>query len=109
MIYTFKCKATGDVQMTGPVASRLLGFIGKPATGQGILQPGELLAAIQALDRAVINEASSLSGVMARAASVETDADDDDANAVGLRQQAWPLIKMMKDARTANAVIVWGV
>jgi hypothetical protein len=108
MIYKFKCKVAGDVLMTGPVGDHLLQIIGKPAAAQGILQPGDLPAAMQALHQAAAAEGDS------HVADVKTDASagaagTDDADTVTLRQHVWPLIEMMKQAHAADEPIVWGV
>lgn len=63
MIYRFKCKATGDLLMAGPVGDRMLSVVGKPIAAQGILQPGDMLSDIRALELAVADEESTLSGV----------------------------------------------
>jgi len=107
MIYKFKCKATGDVLVTGPVGARMLHIVGKPVAAQGILQPGDMLSAIRALELAVADDESRLVEVKGNSA-MEDDAAED-ADKVTLRQHAWPLIEMLKRALAANEVIVWGV
>ena len=107
MIYKFNCKTTGDLRMTGPVGDRMLHIMGKPVAAQGILQPGDMLSDIQALELAVADDESRLSGAKGNAAL--KDEAGDDADAVTLRQHAWPLIEMLKQAQAANEVIVWGV
>lgn len=107
MIYKFKCKATGDLLMAGPVGDRLLRIVGKPVAAQGILQPGDMLSALRALDLAVAEDESRLSDVKGRSDLDEEAAED--ADAVTLRQHAWPLIEMLKQAHVAGEVIVWGV
>lgn len=106
MIYKFKSKAAGDVIMMGPTGDKVLGLIGKSASTQGIIEPAQMPAAIQALAAAV--EADDA----ARAAG--GDADDASAGGasrekVSLRQRAWPLVDMMKRAHAADAPITWGV
>jgi hypothetical protein len=107
MIYKFKCKATGDLLMAGPVGDRMLGILGKPVAAQGILQPADMLAAIRALELAVAEDGSRLFDVEGNPA-VEDEAAGA-ADAVTLRQHAWPLIEMLKQAQVAGEVIVWGV
>ncbi len=109
MIYRFQCKAAGDVLMTGPVGERLLGIVGKPVAPQGILQPGDLASAIDALQRAVAEDETRLSALQSKSAVVDSIDADAQAEAVSLRQHAWPLIEMMKQAQSANEAIVWGV
>ncbi len=107
MIYRFKCKATGDLLMAGPVGDRMLSILGKPVADQGILQPGDMLSDIRDLESAVADDESRSPGVRGiRASDDEAGADADE---VTLRQHAWPLLEMLKRAQAANEVIVWGV
>jgi len=107
MIYKFKCKATGDLLMVGPVGDRMLGIVGTPVAAQGILQPGDMLAAIRALELAVAEDESRRSDVKGDSAAEDEVAQE--ADTVTLRQHAWPLIEMLKQAQAADEVIVWGV
>jgi hypothetical protein len=109
MIYTFKCKSTGDVLMNGPVADQLLRIVGKPPAAKGILQPGDLLQDIQAVERAVAEDEARLSALKAASPGKPATGDDAEAEAVTLRQHAWPLVEMMKQAQAAGDAIVWGV
>jgi hypothetical protein len=99
MIYKFKSRATGDLIMTQPVGERVLGLIGKGLTPQGIIEVGQMPAAIGALESAVASEAPR-------------GADDDDgagkADRVSLRQRVWPMVEMMKRAMAEDAPITWG-
>ncbi|MBC7469252.1 MAG: DUF1840 domain-containing protein [Ramlibacter sp.] len=107
MIYKFKCKATGNVLMAGPVGDRMLRILGKPLAEQGILQPTDMLSDIRALELAVAEDESRLSDVKGNPPL--EDETGEDADAVTLRQHAWPLIEMLKEAQATNEVIVWGV
>lgn len=107
MIYKFKCKSTGDVLMAGPVGDRMLGIVGKSAAAQGILQPGDMLSDIRALELAVADDEPRLSDVKGNPPLEDEAAEY--ADAVTLRQHAWPLIEMLRQAQAANEVIVWGV
>jgi hypothetical protein len=112
MIYKFKSKAAGDVIMLQPTGDKVLGLIGKDVTPQGIIEPAQMPAAIQALADAVAADdaarARSASGGEGR------DAGDDEPAASGrdkvsLRQRVWPLVEMMKRAQAAGEPITWGV
>ncbi|MGM9487151.1 DUF1840 domain-containing protein [Ideonella sp. YS5] len=112
MIYKFKSKAAGDVIMLQPTGDRVLGLIGKDVTPQGIIEPAQMPAAIQALADAVAADDAARSR---RASGEEArEAGEDDAAAgshdkVSLRQRVWPLVEMMKRAQAANEPITWGV
>ncbi|MET0334432.1 MAG: DUF1840 domain-containing protein [Rhizobacter sp.] len=104
MIYKFKSKAAGDVIMMGPGGDQVLRLIGKEPAAKGIIEPGQMAAAISALEQAVAAD---------EAARKDNTQDDDSkvpkGDGVSLRQRAWPLVEMMKRAQSANENIVWGV
>ncbi|HJV69682.1 DUF1840 domain-containing protein [Ideonella sp.] len=111
MIYKFKSKAAGDVIMLGPTGDKVLALIGKDVTPKGIIEPGQMAAAIQALaDAIAVDDAAR-----ARAAAGEQPGPEGDEAAAGardkisLRQRAWPLVEMMKRAIAADEPITWGV
>ncbi|XHS77096.1 DUF1840 domain-containing protein [Burkholderiaceae bacterium UC74_6] len=105
MLYKFKCQATGEIMMTSRVGGHLLRVMGKAVDHPGILLSQEISPAIQALETAVREEQAHLGrgpGITTFRASAAPDE-------VTLRQSAWPLIEMMKRARTEGQAIVWGV
>jgi len=109
MMYTFKCKAAGNVTMTQADSEQLLQIIGKTPAAEGIIEVGAVNAAIQALDNAVEKEESGRRHQAAKqdvAQSRDTPAED---QVVELHQRIWPLVEMLKRARDEREVIVWGV
>ncbi len=98
MIYKFKSAATGDVIMLGPHGDQLLRLLGREPALKGIIEPGQMAAAVQALQAAIVN---------AEAAPAEPDEDRKDA--VVLRQRLWPMIEMLRRAQRADEPVVWGV
>lgn len=121
MLYEFKCRATGAVVMTQPVAERLLTIIGKTPAPKGIVLPDQMPAAIAALEAAIADERSRASAHEAddrqadRRGGAEDAADDradDEASrqaAVTLAQRAWPMLEMLRAAHAAEREITWGV
>ena len=99
MMYKFKSKATGDLIMTQPVAERVLSLIGKQATPQGIIDVGQLAAAMSALESAVAAESPAPAGA---------DDASPKADRVSLRQRVWPMVEMMKRALAEKQPITWG-
>ena len=99
MIYKFKSRATGDLIMTQPVAERVLALIGKDRTPQGIIEVGQMPAAIAALESAVAAEAPQGAGDDGGAAK---------ADRVSLRQRVWPMVEMMKRTLAEDQPITWG-
>ena len=107
MIYKFKSKAAGDVIMTGPAGDDVLRLIGKAAGAQGIIESGNMAAAIAALEQAVAadEKAREQADSEAKAEGKKPGAHE----GVSLRQRAWPLVEMMKRSMAEQADIVWGV
>ena len=101
MIYKFKSKAAGDVIMLKPNGDHVLRIIGKEPGPRGIITLAEMPAAIAALETAIHREAHPQAK------------DDDDVppaeERVSLKQRAWPLVEMLKEAQAGQADIVWGV
>lgn len=107
MLYKFKSKATGDLIMLEPNGRRVLQVIGKDAGPKGIVQAGEMPAAIAALEAEIAREEEEQKRVIDEAkAKGEVPPTFD---SVSLRQRAVPFIDMLKRASAAGADVVWGV
>lgn len=107
MLYKFKSKATGDLIMLEPNGRRVLQAIGKDAGPQGIIQPGEMAAAIARLEAAIAQEESEQEAAVEEAkARGEVPPKFD---AVSLRQRAVPFIDMLRRAEREKKEVVWGV
>jgi len=105
MLYKFKSRDSGDVIMMQASAQRVLEAIGKPADPQGIIEPGQLPAAIAALHRAIDEDEA------ARARAREEAGDDHrkvSGDAISLKTRAWPLIEMMERAAKHEQPVIWG-
>lgn len=107
MIYRFQSKAAGDVVMLGPAAESVLNAMGIAPAAQGIIEPRAMSAAIGAVE-AAIERSESLPSTE-RAADIEGPAPGADLEPVSLRQRAWPLMEMMRQALLSDEPIVWGV
>ena len=106
MIYKFKSPATGDLIMLAPQGDQLLRLLGREPAAQGVIEVGDMPAALQTL-QAAIAAAETPAGAAADDGGV---ADRDaPAPAVGLRQRLWPMVEMLRRAQAADARIVWGV
>ena len=107
MIYKFRSKAAGDVIMMGPSGDQVLRLIGKEPAPTGIIEPGDMPAAMQAIEQAIDQEDEQR-----RQAEEEAAAEGralGPREGVTLRQRAWPLVEMMKRAHKEDKEIVWGV
>ena len=98
MLYRFKSKNMGDVIMLEPNGRQVLEIIGKSPGPRGIILPGQMAAAIQALKAAIKLEESHK----------EKDGDGL-PEGVGLHQRAKPFIDMLHWNLTASQEVVWGV
>jgi Domain of unknown function (DUF1840) len=106
MIYKFKSKATGDTILLGPQGDLLQRLLGREPAGQGIIEAAAMPAAIEALQRAIVEDDAARAG----------GGDDDEASEgvsaidpVSLRRRMWPMVEMLKRAHAAGEPIVWGV
>jgi hypothetical protein len=102
MIYKFKSPAAGDLIMLGPQGDQMLRVLGREPAAQGVIEPADMPAALQALQAAI---------AAAEAPAADADGADREgqAPAVGLRQRLWPMVEMLRRAQAADARIVWGV
>lgn len=99
MLYKFKSKNTGDVIMLEPNGRRILEIIGKDAGPTGIILPGQMPAAIAALQAAMTLEESH----------DDKEEGDVPGDAPGLRQRAMPFIDMLQRNHASGDDVVWGV
>lgn len=107
MLYKFKSKAAGDLIMLEPNGRRVLEIIGKDPGPKGIIEAGQMPAAIAALEGAIAREEAdqqrAIDEAKAQGQVPPTFGD------VSLRQRAVPFIDMLKKCDKAGKEIVWGV
>ncbi len=113
MLYKFKSKATGDLIMLEPQGKHVLKLIGKEPGVKGIILPNEMLAAIDALNAAVVQEELTIQA--AKDASKGEGEDGTAApkaegpGAINLKQRVVPFIDMLRRAHAEDKEVVWGV
>jgi len=103
MLYKFKSKAAGDLIMLEPNGRRVLEIIGKDSGPTGIILPGQMPAAISALEAAIAQEEAG------GADAAEGKAEGGPRADVSLRQRAVPFLDMLRRCASAGQEIVWGV
>jgi hypothetical protein len=123
MLYKFKSKATGDLIMLEPQGRQILKIIGKEPGAQGIIEPKDMMAAIDALQQAVVREEEArheaereaqkeiqraAEGLAADPAKCGTHTASD-KGAISLKQRVVPFIDMLRRAHAEDKDIVWGV
>ena len=106
MLCKFKSKASGDLLMMAPTGDALLRAIGREPAAKGIIEPVTMLAAIAAIEQAVLADEAARSEAEAEAAARGERLAPREG--VGLRQRLWPMVDMLKRAAAANEVVVWG-
>lgn len=106
MLYKFKSKATGDLIMLEPQGRQILKIMGKEAGAKGIIEPKEMLAAIQALREAVKAEEDAYKD---EEITEEDVPKIDGTRTISLKQRAVPFINMLQRAHAEDKDIVWGV
>lgn len=107
MLYKFKSKAAGDLIMLEPNGRRVLEIIGKAPGPQGIIEPPQMPAAVQALEAAIVREEAEQQAAIEQARA-EGKVPPKFAD-VSLRQRALPFIDMLRRCEAAGKEIVWGV
>jgi len=113
MLYKFKSKVTGDLILLEPQGRHILALIGKASGAQGVIAPSEMLAAINALQAAVVQE--ELAREAAKAAVKKDDAigsapaSVDVERSISLKQRVVPFIDMLRRAHAEDKEVVWGV
>lgn len=100
MLYKFKSKDHGDVIMLEAIGRQVLEIIGKDAGPKGIILPGEMPAAIKAIEAAIALEES------------RDDVPEDEAvpgDGLGLQQRSISFIELLRYNHARGDHVVWGV
>jgi hypothetical protein len=105
--YEFKSKATGRLILLGRSGEQLLRVIGKEPSPTGIIAPAAMPTAIEAIASAIEQEEVQAQRHSANGALVSDGNDASRGDGVTLRQRAWPLVEMMKQAHRDGEPIVW--
>jgi hypothetical protein len=113
MLYKFKSKATGDLIMLEPQGKQILKLIGKEPGAKGIILPNEMLAAIDALNAAVVQEELTIQAAKDASKSEGEDGaaapTSEGPRAISLKQRVVPFIDMLRRAHAEDKEVVWGV
>ncbi len=107
MTYLFQCKAAADVLMLRPTGDSVLAAMGLKPSAEGIIEPDQMPAAIRAIEAAIALEESVRS--LELDVPLSATSAPEEREPVSLRQRAWPLIDMMRQAQAAGTYVVWGV
>lgn len=110
MLFRFKSKVTGDLLLLDPHGRRLLKVMGKADDAKGIIQVKDMPSCIAAIEKAIEEEAQTLSSREPGAGhSDDGQESEGKAQAVLFKHRALPMLEMLKQCHAAEAPIVWGV
>jgi hypothetical protein len=105
MIYQFRSKAGPDVIMLADLTQRIFDILGRPLEPRGILTEEQLPTLITALETAILKDLEERSK-----AKNESDENSERPKlADRLGQRAYPFLELMKQAKTKNEPVMWGV
>jgi len=105
MIYQFRSKAGPDVIMLADLTQRIFEILGRPLEPRGILTVEQLPSLIIALETAILKDLED------RAKSNMTDQENIERPKLAdrLGQRAYPFLELMKQAKTKDEPVMWGV
>ncbi len=105
MIYQFRSKAGPDVIMLADLTKRIFDILGRPLDPRGILTVEQLPNLITALETAILKD-------LEERAKVNEDSENSTEKpklADRLGQRAYPFLELMKQARSKDEPVMWGV
>ncbi len=105
MIYQFRSKAGPDVIMLADLTQRIFEILGRPLEPRGILTVEQLPTLIIALETAILKDLED------RAKSNEAGKEHAEKPKLAdrLGQRAYPFLEIMKQAKTKDEPVMWGV
>jgi len=105
MIYQFRSKAGPDVIMLADLTKRIFDILGRPLDPRGILTVEQLPNLLTALETAILKD-------LEERAKVNEDSENGAEKpklADRLGQRAYPFLELMKQARSKDEPVMWGV
>ena len=105
MIYQFRSKAGPDVIMLADLTKRIFDILGRPLEPRGILTVEQLPDLITALETAILKDLEE------RAKANEDSENGAEKPKLADRrgQRAYPFLELMKQARSKDEPVMWGV
>jgi hypothetical protein len=105
MIYQFRSKAGPDVIMLSDLTQRIFDILGRTLEPRGILTKEQLPALITTLETAILQDLEERS----KEKSEASEGADKPKLADRLGQRAYPFLELMKQAKSKNEPVMWGV
>ncbi|HQR83559.1 DUF1840 domain-containing protein [Polynucleobacter sp. es-EL-1] len=102
MIYQFRSKAGPDVIMLADLTQRIFDILGRPLEPRGILTVEQLPTLITNLENAILKDLEE---------RAKSNADDQEKPKLAdrLGQRAYPFLELMKQAKSKEEPVLWGV
>ncbi|MEZ5701585.1 MAG: DUF1840 domain-containing protein [Burkholderiaceae bacterium] len=105
-LYRFKSRETGDLVMLEPHGRHILEVLGKDLD-KGVIQPGEMAAAISKLQAEAAREAADQERQKEEAQAKDEAAPEFDP--VTFKLRIVPFVEMLQRCQQAEVDVVWGV
>lgn len=105
MIYQFRSKAGPDVIMLADLSQRIFDILGRTLEPRGILTVEQLPALITTLETAILKDLEE----RAKSHVAEQENMEKPKLADRLGQRAYPFLELMKQAKSKDEPVVWGV
>jgi hypothetical protein len=103
MIYQFRSKAGPDVIMLGDLTKRIFDIFARPLEPRGILTVEQLPILITTLETAILKDLKE------RTQSQADEGVEKPRLADRLGQRAYPFLELMKQAKSKDEPVMWGV
>ena len=102
MIYQFRSKAGPDVIMLADLTQRIFDILGRPLEPRGIFTVEQLPTLITNLENAILKDLEE---------RAKSNADDQEKPKLAdrLGQRAYPFLELMKQAKSKEEPVLWGV
>ena len=105
MIYQFRSKAGPDVIMLADLTQRIFNILDRPLEPRGILTMEQLPPLITALETAILRDLEERS----KSNITEQENTEKPRLTDRLGQRAYPFLELMKQAKTKDEPVMWGV
>lgn len=105
MIYQFRSKAGADVIMLADLTQRIFDILGRPLEPRGILTVEQLPALITSLENAILKDLEE------RSKNNTSDQENQERPKLAdrLGQRAYPFLELMKQAKSKDEPVMWGI
>jgi hypothetical protein len=105
MIYQFRSKAGPDVIMLADLTQRIFNILDRPLEPRGILTMEQLPPLITALETAILRDLEERS----KSNITEQENTEKPRLTDRLGQRAYPFLELLKQAKSKDESVMWGV